>query len=73
MNRREFLKRAAAAVGLVAAGAVASEVSEQATAEAAAHDQHALGYGRCSRCSCERFDGRGQTCRCGHGFYQHYV
>lgn len=31
------------------------------------------GFGRCSKCSCKEFEGRGQTCRnCGHAYKAHY-
>lgn len=34
---------------------------------------HAQGFGRCSKCSCKSFEGRGQTCRnCGHAYKAHY-
>lgn len=31
------------------------------------------GFGRCSKCNCKAFEGRGQTCRnCGHAYKAHY-
>lgn len=31
------------------------------------------GFGRCSRCNCKAFEGRGQTCgNCGHAYSYHY-
>lgn len=31
------------------------------------------GFGRCSKCNCKEFEGRGQTCRnCGHAYKAHY-
>lgn len=31
------------------------------------------GFGRCSKCNCKKFEGRGQTCRnCGHAYKAHY-
>lgn len=31
------------------------------------------GFGRCSKCNCKEFEGRGQTCRnCGHAYNKHY-
>lgn len=31
------------------------------------------GFGRCSKCNCKSFEGRGQTCRnCGHAYKAHY-
>lgn len=31
------------------------------------------GFGRCSKCNCREFEGRGQTCRnCGHAYKAHY-
>lgn len=31
------------------------------------------GFGRCSKCHCKEFEGRGQTCRnCGHAYKAHY-
>lgn len=34
---------------------------------------HAQGFMRCSKCYCNKFEGRGQTCRnCGHAFKAHY-
>lgn len=31
------------------------------------------GFGRCSKCNCKEFEGRGQTCRnCGHSYKAHY-
>lgn len=31
------------------------------------------GFGRCSKCNCKSFEGRGETCRnCGHAYKAHY-
>lgn len=31
------------------------------------------GFGRCSKCNCKAFEGRGQTCgNCGHAYKAHY-
>lgn len=31
------------------------------------------GFGRCSKCNCKAFEGRGETCRnCGHAYNKHY-
>ncbi len=31
------------------------------------------GFGRCSKCSCKEFEGRGDVCRnCGHAYKAHY-
>lgn len=31
------------------------------------------GFGRCSKCYCKKFEGRGETCRnCGHAYKKHY-
>ena len=31
------------------------------------------GFGRCSKCNCKAFEGRGETCRnCGHDYNKHY-
>ena len=31
------------------------------------------GFGRCSKCNCKEFEGRGQICRnCGHAYKAHY-
>lgn len=33
----------------------------------------AEGFGRCSKCNCKKFEGRGQTCgNCGHAYRAHY-
>lgn len=31
----------------------------------------AAGYGQCRKCDCDRFSGKGNTCRCDHSFYDH--
>lgn len=36
-------------------------------------DHPSPGYGQCKHCSCGRFEGSSNTCRCGHSFYDHYV
>lgn len=34
---------------------------------------HSQGFGRCSKCYCKSFEGRGDTCRnCGHAYRLHY-
>lgn len=34
---------------------------------------HAQGFGRCNKCYCKHFEGRGETCRnCGHAYRVHY-
>lgn len=31
------------------------------------------GFGRCSKCSCKAFEGRGDVCKnCGHAYKKHY-
>jgi len=73
MKRREFIRQVASVIGLVAAAAVPGGL--QAGSKGRPHADHscAPGYGKCSKCSCERYDAKGLTCRCGHGFYEHYV
>ncbi len=38
-------------------------------------DQHGIrsGYGRCSQCACQNFEGNSQQCgNCGHNYSDHY-
>jgi hypothetical protein len=67
MERRTFLGRMAAVLGgLFAVGTV--------TRAATRHEDHARrGYGPCKyrSCDCYKFDGRSNTCKCGHSFYDH--
>ena len=31
------------------------------------------GFGRCSKCACKKFEGRGDVCKnCGHAYKKHY-
>src|SRR5579884_2288733 len=73
MKRRQFLRLMGTALGTMTAWAGFALARGRATAAPPCSDKHTAGYGKCSRCSCERYDARGLTCRCGHSFYQHHV
>lgn len=35
--------------------------------------EHSDGFGRCSKCTCKAFEGRGDNCKnCGHAYKAHY-
>ena len=66
MDRRRLIGRVLAALGGVIGGT--------ATCRAARNDRMVCrGYGPCKHrsCSCYKFDGKGNTCKCGHSFYDH--
>lgn len=73
---------AAAAMGLMANGSnQANSQTEKMCETTCVHDSHmdgeahveSEGFGRCSKCNCKAFEGRGETCRnCGHAYNKHY-
>ena len=67
MERRTFIGRMVATLGgLFAVGTVAAAVTSD-------EQQVCRGYGPCKyrSCPCYKFDGRSNTCKCGHSFYDH--
>ncbi len=48
------------------------EATVATTADLTTHVE-SEGFGRCSKCNCKAFEGRGETCRnCGHAYNKHY-
>jgi hypothetical protein len=67
MERRQFIGRLLAVLGgLFAAGTGARAATR-------GRGPVGRGYGPCKHrsCDCYKFDGKGNTCKCGHSFYDH--
>jgi hypothetical protein len=65
MERRHFFGRLLAVLGGL--------LGTAAVGRAAGESPCRRGYGPCKyrSCSCYKFDGKGNTCKCGHSFYDH--
>lgn len=70
MKRRTFMVKALTTIGSLLGARSTAKLSAQEGTEGTLVT---VGYGPCKHrsCNCYNFDGNGNTCKCGHNFYDH--